>query len=296
MRSLDCSRMSGAISNRKGRQGSGEMIRRRRGKSNTYLSMMSFCWKCNHRTDIVVFAGYIFKSSRTRLSCNRDWINRDCVIHKGIPSLPDFPKKNLLLAGTDTSAVTLEWAMSGLLNHPDTLDKARAELDAQLGQECLVDEQDISKLPYLQSIISETLRLYPAAPMLLPHFASENCIVGGFDIPRDTLILVNAWAIHRDPKLWDDSESFKPERFEIGSKDEAHKYMPFGMGRRACPGVGLAQHEVDLTLASLIQCFEWKRISKEEVDMTEGTGLTMPKLVPFEVMYKPCSFFNKVFH
>ncbi|XP_062013964.1 cytochrome P450 81Q32-like [Rosa rugosa] len=203
---------------------------------------------------------------------------------------------NLLLAGTDTSAVTLEWAMSGLLNHPDMLDKARAELDAQLGQERLVDEQDISKLLYLQSIISETLRLYPAAPMLLPHFASDDCIVGGFDIPRDTLLLVNAWAIHRDPKLWDDPESFKPERFEIGSKDEAHKYMPFGMGRRACPGVGLAQREVGLTLASLIQCFEWERVSKEEVDMTEGTGLTMYKLVPLETMYKPRSIFNMIFH
>ncbi|PRQ49212.1 putative oxidoreductase [Rosa chinensis] len=203
---------------------------------------------------------------------------------------------SLLLAGTDTSAVTIEWAMSNLLNHPDALEKIRAELDAQLGQERIVDEPDISKLHHLQSIISETLRLYPTAPMLVPHFASDDCIVGGFNVPRDTLVLINAWAIHRDPKLWDDPESFKPERFETGSKDEAHKFMPFGMGRRACPGAGLAQREIGLTLASLIQCFEWERVSKEEVDMTEGTGLTMPKLVPLEAMYKPRSFFNKVFH
>ncbi|KAL6227944.1 hypothetical protein ACLB2K_001898 [Fragaria x ananassa] len=169
------------------------------------------------------------------------------------------PIQSLLIAGTDTSAVTLEWAMSNLLNHPDVLKKARAELDAQIGQERLVEESDLSKLNYLQSIISETLRLYPAAPMLLPHFASDDCIVSGFDIPSDTLVLVNAWALHRDPTLWDDPESFKPERFVMGrNKDEARKFIPFGMGRRACPGAGLAQREVGLTLASLIQCFEWK--------------------------------------
>ncbi|KAM5577656.1 cytochrome P450 81E8-like [Rosa sericea] len=203
----------------------------------------------------------------------------------------------LLLAGTDTSAVTLEWAMSNLLNHPNVLKKARAELDAQIGQERLVDESDLSNLQYLQSIISETLRLYPAAPMLVPHFASDDCVVGGFDIPCNTRVLVNAWAIHRDPKLWDDPESFKPERFEIGKKDEAHKLMPFGMGRRACPGAGLAQREVGLTLASLIQCFEWGRVSEKRVDMTElGKGAVMHKLQPLEVLCKPRSFMKNVVH
>ncbi|KAL6225382.1 hypothetical protein ACLB2K_004232 [Fragaria x ananassa] len=298
--------------------------------------------------------------------------------------------QSILIAGTDTSAVTLEWAMSNLLNHPDVLKKARAELDAQIGQERLVEESDLSKLNYLHSIISETLRLYPATPMLLPHFASDDCIVSGFDIPSDTLILVNAWAIHRDPTLWNDESfkpvanpaqppavhslspsshmkrltlccfaplparlllqfsysaappvlllgcssaccsaasaprlllscllascsasngpahvrfsswirhCFKPERFVMGgNKDEAHKFIPFGMGRRACPGAGLAQREVGLTLASLIQCFEWKRVSDKEVDMTEGKGLTMPKLVPLEAMCKPRSCFNKLSH
>ncbi|KAL6219774.1 hypothetical protein ACLB2K_007533 [Fragaria x ananassa] len=201
---------------------------------------------------------------------------------------------SLLLAGTDTSAVTIEWAMSNLLNHPSVLKKARAEIDAQLHQERLVDESDISKLHYLESIIFETLRLYPAAPMLVPHFASNDCVIGGFDIPSDSMVLVNAWAIHRDPKLWDDPQSFKPERFESGNKDKENKLMPFGMGRRACPGAGLAQREVSLTLASLIQCFEWERVSEKEIDMIEGEGLTMPKLVPLEVMCKPRSFFNKV--
>ncbi|KAL6225385.1 hypothetical protein ACLB2K_004235 [Fragaria x ananassa] len=118
--------------------------------------------------------------------------------------------------------------------------KARAEIDAQLHQERLVHESDISKLHYLESIIFETLRLYPAAPMLVPHFACNDCVVSRFDIPSDTKVLVSAWAVRRDPKLWDDPESFKPERFESGNKDKEHKLMPFGMGRRACPGAGLA--------------------------------------------------------
>ncbi|BFG35871.1 hypothetical protein CerSpe_221450 [Prunus speciosa] len=199
----------------------------------------------------------------------------------------------MLLAGTDTSAVTLEWAMSNLLNNPHVLKKARAELDAQLGQENLVDEPDLSKLPYLQSIISETLRLCPAAPLLVPHFSSDDCTIGGFDVPRDTMVLVNAWALHRDPQLWDDPESFMPERFESGD-DLSHKLIPFGLGRRACPGLGLAQRVVGLTLGSLIQCFEWERTSKEEIDMAEGKGLTMPKVVPLEAMCRARSVMTKV--
>ncbi|TQE12151.1 hypothetical protein C1H46_002221 [Malus baccata] len=191
----------------------------------------------------------------------------------------------IIMAGTDTSAVTLEWAMSNLLNHPLVLKKARAELDAQLGNERLVDEPDISKLPYLQSIISETLRLYPAAPLLLPHFSSDDCMIERFNVPRDTMVLINAWAIHRDPMLWDDPESFKPERFENG-EDSSHNLMPFGLGRRACPGEGLAKRMVGLTLGSLIQCFEWKRVNEKEIDMAEGKGFTMPKAVPLEAKCK----------
>ncbi|XP_048335699.1 cytochrome P450 81Q32-like [Ziziphus jujuba] len=200
----------------------------------------------------------------------------------------------MLLAGTDTSAVTLEWAMSNLLNHPHILEKARAELDAQIGQQKLVDESDLSKLPYLQNIISETLRLYPAAPLLVPHCSSQHCTIGGYDIPRDTILLVNAWAIHRDPELWDNPESFKPERFEKGDV-EVYKLMPFGIGRRACPGMGLAQRVVGLTLASLIQCFEWERVSEKQVDMTESKGLTMPKALPLEAMCKAREIMDNIF-
>ncbi|KAK9949049.1 hypothetical protein M0R45_004595 [Rubus argutus] len=197
----------------------------------------------------------------------------------------------MLLAGTDTSSLTLEWVMSNLLNHPNVLKKARAELDAEFGQH-LIDEPDVYKLPYLQTIISETLRLYPTAPLLVPHYSSEDCTIGGFDVPRDTMVMINAWAIHRDPTLWDDPESFKPERFANGG-DDSHKLMPFGQGRRACPGAALAQRVVGLTLASLIQCFEWERVGEMAVDMTEGKGVTMPKAVPLEAMCKARPIVNK---
>ncbi|CAN0922452.1 Cytochrome P450 81Q32, partial [Linum grandiflorum] len=118
----------------------------------------------------------------------------------------------MITAGTDTSAATMEWAMSLLLNNPDILNKARAELDHVVGNNRLIDESDYSKLPYLQSIISETLRLYPVAPLLVPHNSSEDCIIGGYHIPKGTMLMVNAWAIHRDPNVWEDPTIFRPER------------------------------------------------------------------------------------
>ncbi|KAK7270958.1 hypothetical protein RJT34_26503 [Clitoria ternatea] len=192
----------------------------------------------------------------------------------------------ILLAGTDTSAATLEWTMANLLNYPEILEKAKNELDANIGQDHLVDESDISKLPYIQSIVYETLRLYPIVPLLLPHLSSENCTIGEYNVPRNTILLVNAWAIHRDPMLWTDPTLFKPERFE--EECEVSKLLTFGLGRRACPGANLAQRTMCLSLSLLLQCFEWKRITEEQIDMTEGKGLTAPKKDSLEAMCKVC--------
>ena len=175
--------------------------------------------------------------------------------------------------------------MALLLNHPDALNKAREEIDIHVGQGRLMEESDLSKLGYLQNVFSETHRLCPAAPLLLPHMTSSHCQVGGFDIPKGTMLLINAWAIHRDPKAWDNPTSFKPERFN-SEENNNYKLFPFGLGMRACPGSGLANKVMGLTLGLLIQCYEWKRVSKKEVDMAEGLGLTMPKAVPLEAMCK----------
>ncbi|CAA0841006.1 cytochrome P450- family 81- subfamily D-polypeptide 5 [Striga hermonthica] len=200
----------------------------------------------------------------------------------------------MLLAGTDTSAVTVEWAMSALLNNPEKLHKARIEIDNVVGKDRLIKESDLSNLPYLQHVISETFRLFPAAPLLVPHEASSDCTIGGYHIPRGTILIVNAWAIHRDPKIWDDPTSFTPERFEAGEVGPT-KLIPFGMGRRSCPGMGLAQRMVGLILGSLIQGFEWRRVDEALVDLAEGPGTSMPKVIPLEAMCKSRDVLQNVF-
>ncbi|KAL5556876.1 hypothetical protein UlMin_039112 [Ulmus minor] len=203
--------------------------------------------------------------------------------------------QNMLLAGVDTSASTLEWAMTYLLNNPHVLKKAKEEVDANFSQEQLLDEPDITKLPYIQNIILETLRLYPATPVLVPHYSSDDCTVSGYDVPRGTIVFINVWAIHRDPKLWVDAESFMPERYEGPSGEKAQKlFMAFGLGRRACPGSSLAQRIIGLTLGLLIQCFEWERVDKKLVDLAEGSGITLPKVVPLEAMCKARPIINTV--
>ncbi|KDP41657.1 hypothetical protein JCGZ_16064 [Jatropha curcas] len=195
----------------------------------------------------------------------------------------------LLAAGTDTSATTMEWAMSLLVNNPEILEKAQNEIDIVVGNDNLVAESDIPKLPYLHCIINEVMRLYPAGPLLLPHESSEEGSIGGYRVPRGTMLLVNLWCIQNDPGLWEEPTKFKPERFEgchEGVRD-GFKFMPFGSGRRSCPGEGLALRMIGLTLGSLLQCFEWKRVGKEMVDMTEGLGLTMPKAQPLLVECRP---------
>lgn len=193
------------------------------------------------------------------------------------------------MAGTDTASTTMEWAMSLLLNHPDAMKKVRAEIDAKIGHDRVLNEQDLPKLNYLQNVITEALRLHPPVPLLVPREASEDCVVGGFDVPRGTMLVINAWAIHRDPGLWEDPTEFKPERFEgwNGEGGEGYKVVPFGAGRRGCPGDVLAKRFIGLALGTLVQSFEWQRISEEKVDMTEGLGLTMPRVNPLEALCTP---------
>ncbi|KAI7754688.1 hypothetical protein M8C21_005307, partial [Ambrosia artemisiifolia] len=196
---------------------------------------------------------------------------------------------NLLTAGTDTSSATMEWAFSLLLNHKHVLKKAQEEIDAKVGKDRLVDESDLASLPYLLCIVNETLRMYPAGPLLVPHESSDDCVVGGYHIPRGTMLIVNQWAIHHDPDLWKDPEMFIPERFEglEGRARDGFRFMPFGFGRRSCPGEGLAMRLVGLTLGLLIQCFDWERVSEEMIDMSEGPGLTMPKAQPLVAKCTP---------
>ncbi|CAN6329622.1 unnamed protein product [Urochloa humidicola] len=197
----------------------------------------------------------------------------------------------LLTAGTDTSALTTEWAMAFLLTHPEAMQKLRAEIDTNVGTARLVEESDITNLPYLQCVVKETLRLCPVAPVIPAHEAMEDCTVGGFDVRRGTMILVNAWAIHRDPKLWEAPEEFRPERFLDSGMVTAvtAPMLPFGLGRRRCPGEGQAMRLVSLTLAALVQCFEWD-VGECVFDMAEGVGLTIPMATSLSAVCRPRKF------
>lgn len=194
----------------------------------------------------------------------------------------------LLMAGTDTTINTMEWALSLLLNHLEELKRAQMEIDNHVPEGCLLQESDLPHLPYLRCIINEAMRMCPAVPVLVPHESSAECTVGGFRIPAGTTLMVNVWAIQRDPKIWEDPEKFKPERFRgisetagAGVKD-GFFLMPFGYGRRSCPGDGLAMRVIGLTLGSLIQCFEWSRVDDEMVDMSEGVCFTLQKAKPLQ--------------
>lgn len=173
--------------------------------------------------------------------------------------------------------------MSLLLNHPNELEKIRKEIDENVAPRKLLEDSDLQNLPYLRCIISETLRLYPVGPLLVPRRSSKDSNLGGFDISRGTILLANAWAIHRDPTLWKDPETFRPERFKgFQGGNEGFRFVPFGVGRRACPGAGMAMRVMGLALGCFIQCFDWEREGLELVDMEEVLGLTLSKAKALE--------------
>ncbi|EEE56458.1 hypothetical protein OsJ_05659 [Oryza sativa Japonica Group] len=184
-------------------------------------------------------------------------------------------------AGSETSANTLQWAMTELIMNPRVMLKAQAELSNVIKGKQTISEDDLVELKYLKLIIKETLRLHPVVPLLLPRECRETCEVMGYDIPIGTTVLVNVWAIGRDPKYWEDAETFIPERFEDGHidfKGTNFEFIPFGAGRRMCPGMAFAEVIMELALASLLYHFDWELpdgISPTKVDMMEELGATI---------------------
>ncbi|KAK4478070.1 hypothetical protein RD792_017335 [Penstemon davidsonii] len=192
----------------------------------------------------------------------------------------------MFLAGSETTSSTIQWAMAELLRNPDSLRKLKDELDQVIGPSRKVEEGDLKNLPYLQAVVKETMRLHPSVPFLLPRNAMADTKFMGYLIPKNTMVLVNVWAIHRDPDSWDDPLSFKPERFitsKIDSKGQNFELIPFGSGRRSCLGMFLGDRMISLTLARLIQNFYWKlpdNAPPECMDMREKMGIALRKLVP----------------
>ncbi|KAK9280973.1 hypothetical protein L1049_003864 [Liquidambar formosana] len=197
----------------------------------------------------------------------------------------------LLSGAADTTMVTLTWALTLLLNNRHVLKKAQEELDIHVGRERQVEESDLKNLVYLRAILKETLRLYPAAP-LLPRESTEDCTLGGYHVPKGTRVLVNLPKIHRDPRVWLDPCEFRPERFltmhrDIDVEGQNFELIPFGSGRRMCPGMDLALQVMQLTLASLLHGFEFATITNEPVDMSENPGQTNLKITPLDVLLTP---------
>ncbi|KAK4404064.1 cytochrome [Sesamum angolense] len=187
----------------------------------------------------------------------------------------------------------LVWTLSLLLNNRRVLKIAQEELDKYVGRERRVQDLDISNLVYLNAIVKETLRLYPAGPLGGTREFSEDSHVGGYYVPKGTWLIMNLWKLHRDPNVWpDDPSEFRPERFlsthkSVDVKGHDFELIPFGAGRRICPGVNLALQMLHFVLASLLHAFEFSTVCDEMVDITESAGLTNMKATPLEVLIAP---------
>ncbi|PNX74116.1 cytochrome p450 82a3-like protein [Trifolium pratense] len=198
----------------------------------------------------------------------------------------------LILAGNDTTSGTLTWALSLLLNNREVLNKAIQELDTQIGMENMAIETDLTKLNYLQAIIKETLRLYPASPLNVPHQSIEDCIVGGYHVPAGTRLLTNVSKLQRDPTLYLNPLEFRPERFltthkDVDVKGQHFELIPFGSGRRMCPGISFGLQLMQITLATLLHGFDIVTPTEGPIDMVEQNGLTTIKASPVEVILTP---------
>ncbi|CAD5168711.1 unnamed protein product [Musa acuminata subsp. malaccensis] len=193
----------------------------------------------------------------------------------------------LILAGTDTTSTTIEWAMAELMRNPDIMRKIQDELDAVVGKERAVEESDVPKLEYLRAVTKETLRLHPVAPLLVPRSPSSPCTVGGYTIPKGSKVFVNVWMIQRDAAIWgEDAVEFRPERFltaaddKYGFRGTNFAYLPFGSGRRMCAGISLAEKMVTHMLASFLHSFRWQLPEGEKLELGERFGIALTKAEP----------------
>ncbi|CAL4925908.1 unnamed protein product [Urochloa decumbens] len=200
---------------------------------------------------------------------------------------------DLFAAGSDTSSNTVEWAMTELLQNPESMSKVCDELAGVTGSRRNIEESQIGQLPYLQAVVKETFRLHPPAPFLLPRQAEVATKVNGYTIPKGARLLINIWAMGRDANVWPEPEKFMPERFlekMVDFKGGDFELIPFGAGRRICPGMPLAVRMVHLVLGSLLNQFKWKlpaEVERNGVDMAEKFGVTLIKAVPLCAVATP---------
>lgn len=187
--------------------------------------------------------------------------------------------QELFIGAGDSPASTTQWAMAEIINNPNILRRLREEIDFVVGKKRLVQETDLPKLPYLQAVIDETLRMHPVGAVFPREFQQE-CTIGGFYVAKGTTLVFNSYAVMRDPDYWEDPHKFKPERFLASSgswqeeerREQAMKLLPFGGGRIRCPGSNVAII-VGTAIGVMVQCFDWKIKRGYEVNMEETSGL-----------------------
>ncbi|XP_021749780.1 cytochrome P450 71A25-like [Chenopodium quinoa] len=193
---------------------------------------------------------------------------------------------DIFSGGTDTTATVLEWAMTELLRHPLEISKLQREVRGITGEKAYVNEDDLGQMKYLKAVIKETLRLHPPIPFLSKRRSIHDTKINGYDIPAGITVLTNAWVIHRDPASWDEPERFNPERFLDSTTDfkgQDFDLIPFGSGRRICPGITFSIANNELVLANLMHKFNWilpGGADGETLDMSECIGLTAHQKIP----------------
>ncbi|XP_027155295.1 cytochrome P450 71A4-like [Coffea eugenioides] len=203
-----------------------------------------------------------------------------------INNINGLEAKDMFVGGTDTTSSLLEWTISELLRNTNAMQKLHKEVRQFLGSKSCIREDDLENLHYLKAVIKEALRLHPPVPLLLPRESSKAVKIMGYDIAAGTQVIINAWAIARDPKLWEAAEEFQPERFlnsSLDFKGQNFEYIPFGSGRRSCPGSAFSMVTAELALANLICNFDFQLAGgarPEDLDMTEAHGIVTPRKVP----------------
>ncbi|KAG9449657.1 hypothetical protein H6P81_009622 [Aristolochia fimbriata] len=197
---------------------------------------------------------------------------------------------NILIGGTDTSTAVLEWAMTELMKNPAAMAKAQRELRTVVRGKHQVEEDNLPCFEFLNAVIKETMQLYPQAPLLIPRETTHPIDIAGYEIPPKTTVFVNAFAVGRDLEIWPDPEEFVPERFEKSPVDYRGRdfgLIPFGAGRRGCPGIDFGMTTLQLALANLLYCFDWELLegmSMEELDSDESYGIVVKRKNPLRLV------------
>ncbi|MGI4406612.1 cytochrome P450, partial [Klebsiella pneumoniae] len=198
---------------------------------------------------------------------------------------------DMFSAATDTTASVLEWVMAELLGHPLILKKLQTEVREITGVKRAITEDKLEKMPYLKAVIKETLRLHPPIPLLLPRESMRDTQVMGYNIAARTQVFTNVWTIGRDPSLWARPDEFWPERFMdslVDFRGHDFEFLPFGAGRRGCPGIQFATSVDELALANLMGNFNFSLPVGEELDMSEAAGLAVYKRTALLAVVTPC--------